>query len=181
VTDHSGIVTDDSGIKPKIGHLQSESAVTFARNDRSRSIGISGQLGPEYALKRGVRDCGELTHKCKYEFDAIWRAANNSYCRYVTQCASLQRLDAIYDYSMMVRTGSFARHRETAGITSFVKNSAALVIPKRLSGTAGMCVYAAAVCTFDDRLAQMAQPLNAIQDVWAKGECHRKLKTGRPG
>src|SRR5271170_700325 len=35
---------------PKIGHLQSERAVTFGRNDRSRSIGISGQIGPEYAV-----------------------------------------------------------------------------------------------------------------------------------
>src|SRR5271167_2035497 len=34
---------------PKIGHLQSEWAVTFGRNDRSRSIGISGHIGPEYA------------------------------------------------------------------------------------------------------------------------------------
>ena len=36
----------------KIGHLQSELAVTFGRNNRSRSIGISGQNGPEYALSR---------------------------------------------------------------------------------------------------------------------------------
>ena len=39
-------------LKPEIGHLQSESAVTFGRNDRSRSNGISGQLGPEYARTR---------------------------------------------------------------------------------------------------------------------------------
>ena len=57
MTDDSGIVTDDSGINPKIGHLQSESTVTFGRNDRSRSIGISGQLGPEYAPKaKSVED-----------------------------------------------------------------------------------------------------------------------------
>jgi hypothetical protein len=49
VTTNSGNVTDDSGQRPKIGHLQSESAVTFGRNDRSRSIGISGQIRPEYA------------------------------------------------------------------------------------------------------------------------------------
>ena len=38
----------------KIGHLQSELAVTFGRNNRSRSIGISGQNGPEYADRASV-------------------------------------------------------------------------------------------------------------------------------
>ena len=49
MTGHSGIVTGDSGHKPKIGHLRAEWAVTFGRNGRSRSNGISGQIGPEYA------------------------------------------------------------------------------------------------------------------------------------
>jgi hypothetical protein len=49
VTGYSGIVTGDSGRSRKIGHLQSESAVTFGRNNRSRSNGISGQIGAEYA------------------------------------------------------------------------------------------------------------------------------------
>jgi hypothetical protein len=49
VTGHSGIVTADSGKTPEIGHDQSESAVTFRRNQRSRSIGITGHDGPEYA------------------------------------------------------------------------------------------------------------------------------------
>jgi len=49
VTGYSGIVTGDSGLSRKIGHLQSESAVTFGRNNRSRSNGISGQIGAEYA------------------------------------------------------------------------------------------------------------------------------------
>jgi putative transposase len=42
VTEHSGIVTGDSG--------RSRKSVTFERNERSRSNGISGQKGPEYAL-----------------------------------------------------------------------------------------------------------------------------------
>lgn len=50
VTADSGNVTEDSGRGPKIGHLQSESAVTFGRKGRSRSNGISGQIRPEYAL-----------------------------------------------------------------------------------------------------------------------------------
>ncbi len=49
-------MTGDSGHKPKIGHLPAESAVTFGRNGRSRSSGISGHDGPENALGRG----GEL-------------------------------------------------------------------------------------------------------------------------
>jgi hypothetical protein len=52
VTGYSGIVTGDSGRSRKIGHLQSESAVTFGRNNRSRSNGISGQIGAEYAQWR---------------------------------------------------------------------------------------------------------------------------------
>ena len=40
----------DSGHKPKIGHLPVESAVTFGRNGRSRSLGISGHDDPEYAI-----------------------------------------------------------------------------------------------------------------------------------
>jgi hypothetical protein len=47
-------VTGDSGRSRKIGHLQSESAVTFGRNNRSRSNGISGQIGAEYAVKKGL-------------------------------------------------------------------------------------------------------------------------------
>jgi RNA polymerase sigma factor (sigma-70 family) len=35
---------------PKIGHLQAEIAVTFLRNGRSRSTGISGQIAAEYSL-----------------------------------------------------------------------------------------------------------------------------------
>jgi hypothetical protein len=52
VTGHSGIVTGDSGKTPEIGHDQSESVVTFRRNQRSRSIGITGHDGPEYAPTR---------------------------------------------------------------------------------------------------------------------------------
>jgi hypothetical protein len=50
VTSHSGIVTSDSGNTPEIGHDQTESAVTFRRNRRSRSSGMGGHDGPEYAL-----------------------------------------------------------------------------------------------------------------------------------
>lgn len=68
MTEYSGTVTDDSGTTPKIGHLQSESAVTFGRNDRSRSIGISGQLGAEYAVEKHAKET--------YKFDtATWRYA----------------------------------------------------------------------------------------------------------
>ncbi|WP_367026539.1 GvpL/GvpF family gas vesicle protein [Methylococcus sp. ANG] len=45
----SGIVTTDSGRKAKIGHDQTESPVTFTRHGRSRSNGIGGHVGPEYA------------------------------------------------------------------------------------------------------------------------------------
>jgi hypothetical protein len=41
---------------PEIGHLRAERAVTFGRNGRSRSSGISGQVGPENALSGVVRD-----------------------------------------------------------------------------------------------------------------------------
>ena len=50
MTVDSGIVTADSGGRAKIGHDQSESSVTFDRNRRSRSIGISGHVRPEYAV-----------------------------------------------------------------------------------------------------------------------------------
>jgi len=36
----SANVTDDSGNSPKIGHHQTESALIFARNERSSSGGI---------------------------------------------------------------------------------------------------------------------------------------------
>ena len=49
VTGDSGIVTADSGNPGKIGHDKMESPVTFLRNQRSRSIGIGGHDGPEYA------------------------------------------------------------------------------------------------------------------------------------
>jgi len=49
VTGDSDIVTDDSDKGVKIGHVQSESPVTFVRNGRSRSIGMSGHDGSEYA------------------------------------------------------------------------------------------------------------------------------------
>ncbi|WP_216819296.1 hypothetical protein, partial [Thiohalocapsa sp. ML1] len=49
VTGASGSVTANSGNTPEIGHVQTESPVTFARNDRSRSNGIGGHDGPEYA------------------------------------------------------------------------------------------------------------------------------------
>jgi len=55
VTEHSGIVTDDSGHSRKIGHLRAEWAVTFGRNGRSHSNGISGQIGPEYAHEVALR------------------------------------------------------------------------------------------------------------------------------
>jgi hypothetical protein len=51
VTGYSGIVTGDSGRSRKIGHLQSESAVTFGRNNRSHSNGISGQIRPSRAAE----------------------------------------------------------------------------------------------------------------------------------
>jgi hypothetical protein len=44
-------VTDDSGHGSKIGHLQAEIAVTFARNDRSRSSGTPGHVAPESAVR----------------------------------------------------------------------------------------------------------------------------------
>lgn len=83
VTDDSGNMTGDSGQRPKIGHFQSECAVTFGRKDRSRSNGISGQLRPEYAcsgvgageqvpdarlpvwLIGGVSPCGRSSHHCQ--------------------------------------------------------------------------------------------------------------------
>jgi hypothetical protein len=49
VSGDSGKVTAVSGNSPKIGHDQTESAVIFARNERSRSNGMSGQLRAEYA------------------------------------------------------------------------------------------------------------------------------------
>jgi hypothetical protein len=49
VTDDSGNVTGDSDEAPEIGHVRPECSVTFGRNGRSRSNGISGQLHPEYA------------------------------------------------------------------------------------------------------------------------------------
>jgi hypothetical protein len=49
VTADSAIVTGHSGEIPQIGHDETESAVTFARNKRSRSIGMGGHDGPEYA------------------------------------------------------------------------------------------------------------------------------------
>jgi len=55
VTGDSGIVTADSGEPVKIGHDETESAVTFARNERSRSIGIVGHLRPEYARLSTIR------------------------------------------------------------------------------------------------------------------------------
>jgi len=56
VTGYSGIVTGDSGRSRKIGHLQSESAVTFGRNNRSRSNGISGQIGASCAAEHDGRN-----------------------------------------------------------------------------------------------------------------------------
>ncbi|MGN8160693.1 Wadjet anti-phage system protein JetD domain-containing protein [Salinisphaera sp. SWV1] len=50
VTGDSAIVTTHSGPTLQIGHDETESAVTFARNRRSRSIGMTGHDGPEYAL-----------------------------------------------------------------------------------------------------------------------------------
>ena len=49
MTGDSGNVTADSGNSPEIGHDKTESAVTIARNERSRSNGISGHVRPEYA------------------------------------------------------------------------------------------------------------------------------------
>ena len=68
VTGHSGIVTGDSGHKPKIGHLRAERAVTFGRNGRSPSGGISGHDGPEYARSRAC--CGRArNHRPQYQPD----------------------------------------------------------------------------------------------------------------
>jgi len=49
VTGDSAIVTAHYGNTPQIGHDETESAVTFVRNRRSRSIGMTGHDGPEYA------------------------------------------------------------------------------------------------------------------------------------
>ena len=46
----SGIVTGDSEKTPKIGHDESEWPVTFLRNRRSRSNGMCGHVGAEYAI-----------------------------------------------------------------------------------------------------------------------------------
>lgn len=50
MTDDSGNVTSDSGKLPKIGHDKTECAVTIIQNRRSRSNGMGGHDGPEYAL-----------------------------------------------------------------------------------------------------------------------------------
>jgi hypothetical protein len=52
VTGHSDNVTSHSGNHPEIGHDQTESAVTLRRNQRSRSSGMGGHDGPEYAATR---------------------------------------------------------------------------------------------------------------------------------
>jgi len=49
VTSDSGNVTTNSEKTPEIGHDPAESAVTFRRNQRSRSIGITGHDASEYA------------------------------------------------------------------------------------------------------------------------------------
>jgi hypothetical protein len=49
VTSDSGNVTTHSDKTPEIGHDPAESAVTFRRNQRSRSIGITGHDASEYA------------------------------------------------------------------------------------------------------------------------------------
>jgi len=60
VTGDSGIVTGDSGKLPEIGHDKTEWAVTIARNRRSRSNGMGGHDGPEYALGAQYWETGEL-------------------------------------------------------------------------------------------------------------------------
>ena len=52
MTADSDNVTGDSENHHKIGQHQSERSVIFRRNDRSRSIGMHGQLGSEYANAR---------------------------------------------------------------------------------------------------------------------------------
>jgi hypothetical protein len=52
VTSDSGIVTSDSGNTPEIGHDQTESAVTFRRNQRSRLGRVADARGDEPALAR---------------------------------------------------------------------------------------------------------------------------------
>ena len=52
VTGSSGIVTDDSGQRSKMGHDETERPVTFLRNRRSRSSGMNGHNGAEYATMR---------------------------------------------------------------------------------------------------------------------------------
>jgi transposase InsO family protein len=49
VTGDSDTVTGDSEQPLGIGHVKSEWPVTFRRNKRSRSIGMGGHLGSEYA------------------------------------------------------------------------------------------------------------------------------------
>jgi hypothetical protein len=53
VTGDSDNVTADSENHAKIGQHQSERSVIFRRNERSRSIGMGGQLGSEYAPGTG--------------------------------------------------------------------------------------------------------------------------------
>ena len=60
MTGDSGIVTADSGMPPKIGHVRPESPVTMNRNDRSRSSGIVGHVEPEYPTAEALRRIGEL-------------------------------------------------------------------------------------------------------------------------
>ena len=59
MTGDSGIVTGDSGKAPEIGHDKTESVVTIARNRRSRSNGMGGHDGPEYAQDPNVEELAE--------------------------------------------------------------------------------------------------------------------------
>ena len=69
VTGHSGNVTANSGQKPEIGHVRTESPVTLPRNGRSRSGGMSGHVGPEYATigRCLLRFIERLWRSVKYE------------------------------------------------------------------------------------------------------------------
>jgi hypothetical protein len=59
VTDHSGIMTGDSGHGRK--------SVTFNQNGRSRSVGTTGHVQSESAVKMGRNTHGAVTVPCGYK------------------------------------------------------------------------------------------------------------------
>jgi group II intron reverse transcriptase/maturase len=53
---------------PKIGHIQAEFAVTFARNDRSRSSGTVGHVAPESPVRLVRNTQEDLFHPDSYGY-----------------------------------------------------------------------------------------------------------------